>query len=199
MSVAPSSPISATDEVIRRDGSFAERVSFETVYRGLARKGIKFTEDDKRQFEEITLSELKRHDGGSVITTDLGVMITNLAYLLLAFAQNIFGGSSGGDFLTHLSNTMDRTSEQGKLRMLEQASANIYDRMKLSGGNLAIAAELVTGMMQERSAAINMNESVFSQIRATIALPEGTVTSLNAQQPFTPNVPHQPNRPLTRN
>jgi hypothetical protein len=176
-------------------------VSFATVFQGLEKRGITLSDEEKKKFEEITLAQLRKYDGGVPVGNDFGTSAVNLVYMLFAFIQNLFAGGNVTDMqslLTHAGDTVTRTGEQGKLKMLNDATIGIYERLKSQGGNLAAAAELVSGQAVGHRPP-DMAESIFRQIQSTIDLPEGTRISLNEGANATSGLPRvAPKRPLTR-
>jgi hypothetical protein len=181
-------------------GSFVDRVSFATVFQGLEKRGITLSDEEKEKFKEITLAQLRKHDGGVPVGNDFGTSAVNLVYVLFAFFKNLLTGGNITDtesLIAHAGNIATHTGELGKLKMLEDATIGIYRRLKAQGGNLAAAAELVSGKAVGHRPP-DMAESVYRQIQDTINLPEGTSVNLSeAAQPMS-GLPHAPKRPLTR-
>lgn len=193
-------PTKPSDVQPATSGSFVDRVSFATVFQGLEKRGITLSDDEKKKFEEITLAQLRKHDGGVPIGNDFGTSAVNLVYVLLAFFKNLLTGGNITDaqsLIDHAGNTVTRTGEQGKLKMLNDATIGIYEGLKAQGGNLAAAAELVSGQAVGHRPT-DMSESIYRQIRNTISLPEGTSVNINEATKAPTGLPHTPKRPLTR-
>ena len=193
-------PPPPSDAQLTTSGSFVDRVSFATVFQGLEKRGITLSDEEKKKFEEITLAQLRKHDGGVPVGNDFGTSAVNLVYVLFAFFKNLLTGGNITDtesLIAHAGNSATRSGEQGKLKMLNDATIGIYEGLKAQGGNLAAAAELVSGQAVGHRPP-DMAESVYRQIQGTINLPEGTSVNLSeAAQPIS-GLPHAPKRPLTR-
>ena len=179
--------------------SFADMVDYPTMYAELAQRGIVLTDAEKQRCEAICGDRLRNHDGGQVIGNSFGATIQGLVYTLFAFLRNIFGGGGLGDLgsmASNLSSTMATTGEQGKLRQLQLAEAETYDRLKKEGGNLAAAAEYITGVKpcNDNSPGQILQASIAAQVGHSIKLPFDTNTDLNGPT----NVPGKPaTQPLT--
>ena len=201
-------PTTATPEQ-KPSGDFSKRVNYSTIYANLRERGITFTQEEEKKFEEICNEQLGKYNG-ELVGNNLGASGQSLVYMLFAFIQNLFNGGGLND-LSNIGNAISgagtETSEQTKLWQLNQATIGIYNSLAGSGGNLARAAELVTGQKpvsaQDQSLPVDMNGSIFNQLVGDIRLPANTPTSLNERMSgnFTPP-PHvsgsTPTQALTR-
>jgi hypothetical protein len=159
--------------------SFAELVDYDAQFTALAKRGIIFSEENKKLFRSICEDELKQFDGNKVIGKNLGASMTNLVYMLFSFIQNIVSGFDSQNIGDSLSAAADTTGEKSKLHMLNEATMRICKRFKAEGGEFANAAELVSGQKLGDTPPEQMDSGIYSQIRKSIALPFGTSSSLN--------------------
>ena len=197
-------PVTATSTPFK---SFADMVDYPTMYAELAQRGITLTDDEKQRCEAICGDRLRNHDGGQVIGNSIGGTIQGLVYTLFAFLKNMFSGNFGGlgDMASGIGNTISTSGEQGKLFQLQLAESETYERLKKEGGNLASAAEYITGMKpySDNSASNTLQASVLNQVGRSINLPVTTNTSLNATSvadatPPTGLPPRLATQPLTQ-
>ncbi len=163
--------------------SFADMIDYDAQFTELARKGIVFSEADKKKFRDICTDELKQFDGDALVTTNLGASATNWVYMLFSFIQNIFNGFDVNNIGDSFSAATENTGEKSKLHMLNEATMRIHQRFKAEGGSFASAAELVSG--QKLVATANestpevLEHGIFNTIRKTIQLPADAKSSLN--------------------
>ncbi len=168
----------------------AELYSLEKIYEGLAnpkdwnRPSIYFTDAEKVTFEKICLEELKRQNNLQLVGLDnLGANAPTFVQLLFAFIQ-IVGGKGGA--LGDLGDIGDRfsTANTGAKNLtlknnINDMTTRVYDRMRAAGGNLANAADLVTGWSQGEEWARDMGKnSLIAQLNNNAKIPEGTANDL---------------------
>ena len=162
--------------------SFADMVDYPSLFADLQKQGITLTPEEQKKCEDICGERLRNHDGGQVIGNSFGATIQSLVYTLFAFIQNIFGSYSGVSNLPSTTGAaMTATGEQSKLWQLQLAESETYLRLKDAGGNLAAAAEYITGMKPsaDHSAGKLIDASILNQVGKHINLPVDTDTSLN--------------------
>ena len=187
MAIAPTSATQPPAEAAApaaAEKPWAEKVNFNTIYYGLEQKGIKLSSEERATFEKICKEQLEQYNG-QLLGSNVGASGVNLVYMLFAFIQNLFGNGMGNlsQFGEQLSGAASTTSEQAKLNQLNQATMAIHQKMTSAGGNLAAAAELVTGQQNmaggQNTAPTFLKDSIYAQLRGDISLPLGTPTSLN--------------------
>lgn len=167
-------------------GPFAERINFNTLYSTLASRGVSLSDEEKAALESITRDELKTHDGGS-ITGNLFTIPEKLWDMFCVFIQNVTSGKTNGIW-NSITTSFANAGEHTKLMELEKATQQIYIRLNQRGGNLAAAAELITGQTTLKSRAEHVEGNVYNQILATLdksQLPTDLSISLN-QKPAVP-------------
>ncbi len=183
-------------------------VDYNRMFAELQQRGIYLTDDEKRRCEAICGDRLRNHDGGQVINNSFGGTLQGLMYTLFAVVKNLFGamtngGGSLGDMFanaggmaSNFGSIVSRSADQGKLYQLQTADCEIYDRLQGQGGNLARAAEYITGVKPagDNSPDQILPSSIANQVGASINLPVNFDTSLNVQ-PLT-GLPNR-TRPLT--
>ena len=180
----PAQPVTAPASPFQ---SFADMVDYSKLYADLEKRGIILTDEEKKLCEKICGDRLRNHDGGQVIGNSFGGTIQGLVYTLFAVLKNLFGGISGGgslgDIMSNLGSTLSSSNEQSKLYQLQLAESETYIRLKQAGGNLAAAAEYITGMKpsSDKSASKDMPFSILNQVGRYINLPVDSNTSLNLQ------------------
>jgi hypothetical protein len=124
-------------------GSLVEQVSFQRIFDGLAQKGITLSSAEQARFEEIARDEIRKQNGGQLIGMNIGGAAVNLIEILFSFIQRLFGSSSGTPELSiagltgHLTNAASGATNTGKQYVINTITANIYERMRAEGGNLA--------------------------------------------------------------
>lgn len=168
-----------------------EQVSFRTVYNGLAQNNINFTASEQAEFEEMVRDEVRKQNNGQLIGFNIGGAGVNIIEILFSFIQNIQKLFSGGDTPTTLAAWGDQARDvfngatnAGKLQVINTINTNLFDRMKAKGGNLAEAADLVTGFNVGRDAQGNpvyaramQGASLMDQMMAAREIPAETTTS----------------------
>ncbi len=197
-------------------GSFADRMDFTTMRQGLAKEGYTLSDQEETILESITRDDLQKHDGGRLLSNNLGADGVNIVYVLFAALKNLIASLSGGgmnNLGSTLTNTFSNAGEQGKLEQLNLATIDINRDLKAQGGKLADIADLVTGQSAGKTfTADNMSSSIFNQVGNTLNIPLSTPTSLDpkptpvtyaaadndpahglpasAKQPLTPSLPN---------
>jgi hypothetical protein len=170
-------------------GSLVEQVSFQRIFDGLAQKGITLSSAEQARFEEIARDEIRKQNGGQLIGMNIGGAAVNLIEILFSFIQRLFGSSSGTPELSiagltgHLTNAASGATNTGKQYVINTITANIYERMRAEGGNLAQAAPYVTGLTTGPGYAPDMTDSLMRQLTAAQNIPDGTSSSLNPTLP----------------
>ena len=164
--------------------TFAELIDYDAMYTDLARRGMVFSDEDKKKFKGICEAELKDWDGNSIMGSNLAAGASDWLYMFFSLIQNIFNGLDTKNIGDSLASAVDNSHEKGKLHMLNEATIRIYQRFKQEGGVFADAAELVSGQKiagsVDQSNPEVMENGIFQQIhRQAVNLPEGTPSSLN--------------------
>lgn len=163
--------------------TFAELIDYNAMYTDLARRGIVFSDDNKKKFQKICEEELKDWDGNSIIGTNLVAGASDWVYMFFSLIKNLVSGIDPKNIGDSLTAAVDNTSEKGKLHMLNEGTIRIYQRFKQEGGVFADAAELVSG--QKIASSVDqsnpeiLENGIYQQIRRTIPLAAGTSPSLN--------------------
>lgn len=168
-------PPAAVAEGVEQEKSLVERIAFNTIYAGLETRGIKLSLAERVFFEETTRDETKKQNNGQLLGTNLGGDFTSILKVLFSFLQNIFAGTpltplniaGMGD---HLANAADGALNQGKQYNVNFISARISERLRDKGGNLAKAADLMTGFTTDGYARY-MPGSISEQLAAAQGIP----------------------------
>ena len=195
-------------------GNLVEQVSFQRIFSGLAEKGVPLSIAEQARLEEITRDEIRKQNGGQLIGLNIGGAGVNIIEILFSFIQKLFGGGDTPTTLAgwgdQLSGALSGSTNTGKQYVINTINANIYERMKAEGGNLAQAADLVTGFNVGRDAqgnplyARDMDSSLMRQLTAAQNLNDGNTSSLNRPTPTAvadnssgSGLPASATRPLT--
>ena len=136
-------------------------VHYEETFAELAQRQIFLTEAEKAKLKEISDHALEN---------------TEILFPIMTFIKNIFTGFSLKDIGGWISGAWEKTCEQCKLHHLETAAIEIDQQLKQQGGNLALAADLVSGQ-SDHGAPVDMPHSVFREVYATLNLPEVVPTT----------------------
>lgn len=145
--------------------NFAERVNFDSLYAGLSAQGISLTDEEKRTLEETVQRRARQFDGVDM-NNDMGGGIVRLLYMFVYFLQNIGDNREGfsmegfGDWFGERGG---QTLSSTELRMLNETTMAIHGDLMAQGGNLAAAADLITGQAIG-SAPRDMAGSLFHQL-----------------------------------
>ncbi|MDX2095164.1 MAG: hypothetical protein SFW64_04415 [Alphaproteobacteria bacterium] len=180
-------PPAAVAEGIKReenkDTSLVEQIDFNTIYDGLEKRDIKLSLAERMFFEKTTRDKIKKQNNGELLGTNHGGDLTNILQVLFSFIQKLLGGETGptltasgiGDRFT---NAADGATNQGKQYVVNVISANISLRLQHEGGNLARAADLMTGFTTDGYARY-MPGSISEQLATLQGIPAGTTSTLN--------------------
>lgn len=196
-------------------GNLVEQVSFQRIFSGLAENGTPLSSAEQARLEEIARDEIRKQNGGQLLGLNLGGAGVNLIEILFSFIQKLFGGGDTPTTLAgwgdQLSGALSGSTNTGKQYVINTINANIYERMKAEGGNLAQAADLVTGFNVGRDAQGNplyaraMSGSLPEQFASAQNIPPGTTSSLNRPTPTEvadnsagSGLPASATRPLTQ-
>lgn len=165
MSVAPteSAPI------------FYERIAFDKLFSGLRDQGITLTSEEEDKLKAIVRDRTRQLGGGELIGNDLGGFLYKVVHMLIYAVQNVVGnignGSSAGDWFTDRYQQISTASER---EMLEKSTTHIMLDLTSAGGNLAKAAELVSGQFLNGHRPVDVEWSIYRQIESGIAnIPTG--------------------------
>lgn len=161
-----------------------EQVSFQRIYQGLSQHGITLSAAEQARLEEIAREEVRKQNGAELAGMNIGGTGVNLLQILFSFIQQLFG-SGGTEFsLTGLADTLSGAAtgatNSGRQYVFNTISANIHDRLRAEGGNLAQAADLVTGLTTGPGNArdIGNGASIGDQLAAAANVPANTSSRL---------------------
>lgn len=180
---------SASTTTAAATGGLVEQVSFQRIFTGLEQQGITLSIAEQTRLEEIARDEIRKQNGGQLAGFNLGGTGVNLIEILFSFIQQLFGGANGTPEFTltglgdHLSNAATGATNTGKQYVINTITANIYERMRAEGGNLAQAADLVTGLTTGPVNARDMDGSLMRQLASVQNIPDGTTSSLTPSPP----------------
>ena len=177
----------STSEGRNNHAELIEKVSFQRIYDGLSQHGVNLNSAEQARLEEIIREEVRKQNGGALAGTNLGGTGVNLIQILFSFIQQLFGGGNGtpefslAGITDSLSNAASGATNNGRQYVFDTISANIHDRLRAESGNLAEAADLVTGLTTGPGNArdIGNGASIGAQLAAAANVPAGTVSSLN--------------------
>lgn len=161
----------------------APTVNYGLIVNALNTKGVSLTPDEAKRLEEICEEERKKANlNNDLLGYSLGTDFTSWIYMLFAMVQGFISGK--GDFSLagmgdRFSNAADGAAEKGKLKKLSDACANINMRLSAEGGNLALAAPLVSGTATGNQQVVDMENSFWRQNRSASDLPTGAPVALN--------------------
>lgn len=177
----------STSEVANNPAELIEQVSFQRIYDGLSQHGVNLNSAEQARLEEIIREEVRKQNGGALAGMNLGGTGVNLIQILFSFIQQLFGGGNGAPEFSlagitdSLSNAASGATNNGRQYVFDTISANIHDRLRAESGNLAEAADLVTGLTTGPGNArdIGNGASIGAQLAAAANVPAGTSSSLN--------------------
>lgn len=163
------------------DTPFSQLVNYTAIIKDLQDHGITLTDEEQQKLRKICTDELNAFNGNSPVTSDIAATGLNFFYVLMAFVQNLFSGKPLS--LDSLQGSFGQATERGKLNQLEQATMRIHVDLQYEGGNLAAAAELISGQHPVRAggALQDMPSSIMRQIASTLNLDPGTPALLRPQ------------------
>lgn len=169
---------------VKQTGSFAERVDFPAIYDGLDKEGIRFSDEEKKQFEKYTKQALHERDPANMIGTNPGADFQSLVTFVLALFKNMFGGDKGiGDALSGFGDSYEQAANQTNFIKFNYALQDLHAKLAHSNNpNFQRAADLVTGQHEGRGLPKNMQASIFNQLKGDINVPEGTSVSLDSHE-----------------
>ncbi len=164
-----------------------EQISFQKIFTGLSQHGITLSAAEQERLEEIVREEVRKQNGGALAGMNIGGSGVNLLQILFSFIQQLFGGGNGtpefslAGLTDTLSNAATGATNSGKQYVFNTISANIHDRLRAEGGNLAQSADLVSGLTTGPGNArdIGNGASVIAQLGTAANVPSGTTSTLN--------------------
>lgn len=176
-----------TTESASNSAALIEQISFQRIYDGLSQHGITLNQAEQTRLEEIVREEVRKQNGGQLAGMNLGGTGVNLIQILFSFIQQLFGGGNGAPEFSlagitdSLSNAATGATNNGRQYVFDTISANIHDRLRAAQGNLAQAADLVTGLTTGPGNArdIGNGASIGAQLAAAADVPAGTTSRLN--------------------
>lgn len=177
-------PASTTSEPAKSSAGLIEQVSFQKIFTGLAQHGITLSAAEQARLEEIAREEVRKQNGGELAGMNIGGTGVNLIQILFSFIQQLFGGGGTEFSLASLTGTLSGAAtgatNSGKQYVFNTISANIHDRLRAEGGNLAQAADLVTGLTTGPGNArdIGNGAAIGDQLAAAANVPAGTTSTL---------------------
>lgn len=177
----------STSEGTNSPTELIEKVSFQRIYDGLSQHGVNLNSAEQARLEEIIREEVRKQNGGALAGMNLGGTGVNLIQILFSFIQQLFGGGNGtpefslAGITDSLSNAASGATNNGRQYVFDTISANIHDRLRAESGNLAEAADLVTGLTTGPGNArdIGNGASIGAQLAAAADVPAGTTSRLN--------------------
>lgn len=170
--MATQSTTSDNPQEVKQPQSFTQLVDYNKISQGLKEDGVDLTEDEKIKLAKICNYELRKHDGFQ-LSNDLGGFTQDIFTKIFSFIKQFVLSFISGDHPdAGEGSVIENATDQSRLLGLNRAAQNIFLRLKQEGGNLAKAAEFVSGQTSDISAPndsynINRPYSVYSQIRGT--------------------------------
>lgn len=178
MTASLTAPKPAAAPAAKTTSLSASMIDFNQIYTGLAAEGITLNDKEKERFEKITLEEIERSAGPlSNLAPD------NLLYFVFAFLAKLFNPTqplNGSNLAEHLGNSVDGTSDLGKLRGMKTAMENVYERLRHEGGTLAAIAEKTTQTAVGHAPEVN-GFSIYTQALAGMNMVDAD-TNIAAQR-----------------
>ena len=179
-------PSSTTPESAKASADPIDQISFQKIFDGLSQYGITLNDAEQKRLEEIIREEVRKQNGGALAGMNIGALIPNIARILFAFIQELFGGAKGSkefsldNATTIISDAFSGATNTGKQGVYDEISVNIHDKLYAEGGRIREVADLVSGVSPYGNARdIGRGSAVGVQLASAANVPAGTASSLN--------------------
>ncbi len=148
---------------------------------------VALSAEEKEETKEIIRKNIRDRANSSFFGGSIGAAIQSAAYYVFALVQKFLTGkgafTSIEDLKERSTTAADGAGKQQDLFKFQQAMIHAYTDLSQRGGNLAKAAEYITGQKLvtpgDNTAAQSTPHSVYNTLRSEIDLPIGTSAELN--------------------
>lgn len=183
MALLPPRPRAAKDAPYRLD--------YTPVYSALAERGIVLTANEKEKFEHIVPNTINQFAVNQTIGNDFGGFLLKLLTLLIRGAQSFteVGPGENTSIGTWVSERAGKAIAATNLTMVTQAMAMLHDNLRAEGGNLARAANFITGATVGQGPVVKIPNNVHAQLISQI---DGATPALVAESYSLNPLPQRP-------